>query len=37
MTAGVTRAASLVLILSVIVLVPMMYYLRETKRQVEQA
>jgi len=25
------------LILSVIVLVPMMYYLRETKRQVEQA
>jgi len=36
-TAGSTRAASLVLILSVIVLVPMMYYLRETKRQVEQA
>jgi spermidine/putrescine transport system permease protein len=36
-TAGSTRAASLVLILSVIVLIPMMYYLRETKRQVEQA
>ena len=36
-TAGATRAASLVLILSVIVLVPMIYYLRETKRQVEQA
>jgi spermidine/putrescine transport system permease protein len=36
-TGGVTRSASLVLILSVIVLVPMMYYLRETKRQAEQA
>jgi len=36
-TAGSTRAASLVLILSVIVLIPMMYYVRETKRQVEQA
>jgi spermidine/putrescine transport system permease protein len=35
--AGATRAASLVLILSVIVLIPMMYYLRETRRQVEQA
>jgi ABC-type spermidine/putrescine transport system permease subunit I len=34
---GSTRAASLVLILSVIVLVPMMYYLRETRRQAEQA
>jgi spermidine/putrescine transport system permease protein len=34
---GATRAASLVLILSVIVLVPMLYYLRETKRQAEQA
>ncbi len=34
---GVTRAASLVLILSVIVLIPMMYYLRETRRQAEQA
>jgi spermidine/putrescine transport system permease protein len=36
-TGGVTRAAALVLILSVIVLVPMMYYLRETRRQAEQA
>jgi spermidine/putrescine transport system permease protein len=36
-TGGATRAASLVLILSVIVLVPMLYYLRETKRQAEQA
>jgi ABC-type spermidine/putrescine transport system permease subunit I len=36
-TAGSTRAASLVLILSVIVLIPMMYYLRETRKQVEQA
>ena len=34
---GSTRAASLVLILSVIVLIPMLYYLRETKRQAEQA
>ena len=34
---GSTQAASLVLILSVIVLLPMLYYLRETKRQVEQA
>jgi len=34
---GSTRAASLVLLLSVIVLVPMLYYLRETKRQAEQA
>jgi ABC-type spermidine/putrescine transport system permease subunit I len=34
---GSTRAASLVLMLSVIVLVPMLYYLRETKRQAEQA
>jgi ABC-type spermidine/putrescine transport system permease subunit I len=36
-TGGSTRAASLVLILSVIVLVPMLYYLRETRRQSEQA
>ena len=34
---GSTRAASLVLILSVIVLIPMLYYLRETKKQAEQA
>lgn len=34
---GSTRAASLVLMLSVIVLIPMLYYLRETKRQAEQA
>jgi len=34
---GSTRAASLVLILSVIVMIPMLYYLRETKRQSEQA
>jgi spermidine/putrescine transport system permease protein len=34
---GSTRAASLVLILSVIVLIPMLYYLRETKRQAERA
>jgi ABC-type spermidine/putrescine transport system permease subunit I len=34
---GATRAASLVLILSVIVLVPMLYYLRETKRAAERA
>ena len=34
---GSTRAASLVLLLSVIVMVPMLYYLRETKRQAEQA
>jgi ABC-type spermidine/putrescine transport system permease subunit I len=36
-TGGSTRMASLVLILAVIVLVPMMYYLRETKRAAEQA
>ena len=36
-TGGSTAAASLVLILSVIVLIPMLYYLRETKRQVEQS
>jgi ABC-type spermidine/putrescine transport system permease subunit I len=36
-TGGVTRSAALVLILSVIVLIPMMYYLRETRRQAEQA
>jgi ABC-type spermidine/putrescine transport system permease subunit I len=36
-TGGVTRAASLVLILSAIVLIPMLYYLRETRRQSEQA
>ena len=36
-TGGVTRSASLVLILSIIVLIPMMYYLRETRRQAEQA
>ena len=29
--------ASLVLILAVIVLVPMLYYIRETRRQAEQA
>ena len=34
---GSTRMASLVLILAVIVLVPMLYYLRETKRAAEQA
>jgi ABC-type spermidine/putrescine transport system permease subunit I len=34
---GKTRTASLVLILSVIVLVPMMYYLRETRRASERA
>jgi spermidine/putrescine transport system permease protein len=34
---GSTRMASLVLILSLIVLVPMIYYLRETKRAAEQA
>jgi spermidine/putrescine transport system permease protein len=33
---GSTRMASLVLILSVIVLVPMMYYLRETRRAAER-
>jgi ABC-type spermidine/putrescine transport system permease subunit I len=33
---GDTRAASLVLILSVIILIPMMYYLRETRRQAER-
>jgi ABC-type spermidine/putrescine transport system permease subunit I len=36
-TGGSTRAASLVLILSAIVLIPMLYYLRETRRQSEQA
>ena len=36
-TGGATRSASLVLILSVIVFIPMLYYLRETKRQSEQA
>jgi len=36
-TGGSTRAASLVLILSVIVLIPMLYYLRATRRQSEQA
>jgi spermidine/putrescine transport system permease protein len=36
-TGGGTRSASLVLILSVIVLVPMLYYLRETRRQAERA
>jgi ABC-type spermidine/putrescine transport system permease subunit I len=34
---GVTASAALVLILSAIVLIPMMYYLRETRRQAEQA
>ncbi len=34
---GKTRTASLVLILSVIVLVPMLYYLRETRRAAERA
>jgi ABC-type spermidine/putrescine transport system permease subunit I len=34
---GSTRMSSLVLILAVIVLVPMLYYLRETKRAAEQA
>jgi ABC-type spermidine/putrescine transport system permease subunit I len=34
---GSTRMASLVLILAVIVLVPMLYYLRETKRAAEAA
>ena len=34
---GATRMASLVLILAVIVLVPMLYYIRETRRQAEQA
>jgi ABC-type spermidine/putrescine transport system permease subunit I len=34
---GSTRMASLVLILGVIVIVPMLYYLRETKRAAEQA
>jgi spermidine/putrescine transport system permease protein len=36
-TGGSTRAASLVLILAVIVMIPMLYYLRETRRQAEQA
>jgi spermidine/putrescine transport system permease protein len=35
-TGGSTRMASLVLILSVIVMVPMMYYLRETRRAAER-
>jgi ABC-type spermidine/putrescine transport system permease subunit I len=35
-TGGRTRMASLVLILSVIVLLPMMYYLRETRRASER-
>jgi spermidine/putrescine transport system permease protein len=34
---GSTRMASLVLILAVLVLVPMLYYLREIKRAAEQA
>jgi spermidine/putrescine transport system permease protein len=34
---GATRAASLVLMLSIIVFIPMLYYLRETKKQAEQA
>ena len=34
---GSTRMASLVLILAVIVMAPMLYYLRETKRAAEQA
>jgi len=36
LTGGKTRQASLVLILSVIVLVPMIYYLRETRRAAER-
>ena len=36
LTGGKTRMASLVLILSVIVLVPMLYYLRETRRASER-
>lgn len=36
LTGGKTRTASLVLILSVIVLLPMMYYLRETRRASER-
>ena len=36
-TGGSTRMASLVLILAVIVIVPMLYYLRETKRAAAQA
>jgi spermidine/putrescine transport system permease protein len=36
-TGGSTRMASLVLILAVIVIVPMLYYLRETRRAAEQA
>jgi ABC-type spermidine/putrescine transport system permease subunit I len=36
-TGGSTRMASLVLILAVIVFIPMLYYLRETKRAAEQA
>jgi spermidine/putrescine transport system permease protein len=34
---GSTRAASLVLMLSAIVFIPMLYYLRETRKQAEQA
>ncbi|MEX0983820.1 MAG: ABC transporter permease, partial [Actinomycetota bacterium] len=34
---GATRMASLVLMLSLIVFIPMLYYLRETKKQAEQA
>ena len=34
---GITTSASLVLILGVIVIVPMLYYLRETTRAAEQA
>jgi ABC-type spermidine/putrescine transport system permease subunit I len=37
LSGGKTRTASLVLILSVIVLVPMLYYLRETRRAAERA
>jgi ABC-type spermidine/putrescine transport system permease subunit I len=36
LTGGKTRTASLVLILSIIVLLPMMYYLRETRRAAER-
>jgi len=36
LTGGATRTASLVLILSVIVLLPMMYYLHETRRAAER-
>ncbi|HJR98709.1 MAG TPA: ABC transporter permease [Actinomycetota bacterium] len=37
LSGGKTRTASLVIILSVIVLVPMLYYLRETRRASERA